>query len=121
MVGLSFIAFGLWALHPDALDGSPASCKAGVFVTAFVAFFLAEMGDKTQLATVASGGALRSLAQVIVGTTLGMMIANVPSVWIGDGLAQKGPNEYGAHTCRRACLSWPACSRSGVTFASAWR
>jgi Ca2+/H+ antiporter, TMEM165/GDT1 family len=91
LVGLSFIAFGLWALHPDALDGSPAVLKAGVFVTAFVAFFLAEMGDKTQLATVALAARFDALAQVIVGTTLGMMIANVPAVWIGDRLAQRIP------------------------------
>lgn len=91
MVGLSFIAFGIWALHPDTLDGSPTIFKAGVFVTAFVAFFLAEMGDKTQLATVALAVRFEALAQVIVGTTLGMMIANVPAVWIGDQMAQKVP------------------------------
>lgn len=91
MVGLSFIAFGLWALHPDALDGSPVVFKAGVFVTAFVAFFFAEMGDKTQLATVALAARFDTLAQVIAGTTLGMMIANVPAVWIGDRLAQRIP------------------------------
>ena len=91
MVGLSFIAFGFWALHPDALDGSPAVLKAGAFVTTFVAFFLAEMGDKTQLATVALAARFDALTQVIVGTTLGMMIANVPAVWIGDRLAQQIP------------------------------
>jgi Ca2+/H+ antiporter, TMEM165/GDT1 family len=91
IVGLSFIAFGLWALQPDALDGSPTVLRAGVFVTAFVAFFLAEMGDKTQLATVALAARFEALSQVIVGTTLGMMIANVPAVWIGDRLAQKVP------------------------------
>jgi len=91
IVGLSFIAFGLWALHPDALDGSPAVLKSGVFVTALVAFFLAEIGDKTQLATVALAARFDALAQVIAGTTLGMMIANVPAVWIGDRLAQRIP------------------------------
>jgi len=91
LVGLSFIAFGLWALHPDALDGSPAVLKAGAFVTAFVAFFLAEMGDKTQFATVVLAARFDALAQVIVGTTLGMMFANVPAVWIGDRLAQQIP------------------------------
>jgi putative Ca2+/H+ antiporter (TMEM165/GDT1 family) len=91
LVGFSFIGFGLWALHPDALDGSPAVLKAGAFVTAFVAFFLAEMGDKTQFATVALAARFDALAQVIVGTTLGMMFANVPAVWIGDRLAQQIP------------------------------
>src|SRR6185503_7378086 len=89
--GLAFIAFGVWALHPDSLQGSPAVFKAGVFVTTFVAFFLAEMGDKTQLATVALAARFDALAQVIIGTTLGMMIANIPAVWIGDRLAEKTP------------------------------
>jgi putative Ca2+/H+ antiporter (TMEM165/GDT1 family) len=90
-VGLSFIGFGLWALHPDSLDDSPRLHKTGAFVTALVAFFLAEMGDKTQFATVALAARFDALAQVIVGTTLGMMIANVPAVWIGDRLAQQIP------------------------------
>ena len=89
--GLAFIAFGVWALHPDSLEGSPAVFRGGVFVTALVAFFLAEMGDKTQLATVALAARFEALAQVIVGTTFGMMIANIPAVWIGDRLAQKVP------------------------------
>jgi len=91
VTGLAFIAFGVWALHPDSLQGSPAVFKAGVFVTTFVAFFLAEMGDKTQLATVALAARFDALAQVIIGTTLGMMIANIPAVWIGDRLAEKTP------------------------------
>jgi len=91
VTGLAFIAFGVWALHSDSLKGSPDVFKAGVFVTALVAFFLAEMGDKTQLATVALAARFDALAQVIVGTTLGMMIANIPAVWIGDRLAQAIP------------------------------
>ena len=91
LVGLSFVAFGLWALHPDALDDSPRLHRAGVFVTAFVAFFLAEMGDKTQFATVALAARYDVLSAVVVGTTLGMMIANVPAVWVGEKLAQRIP------------------------------
>jgi putative Ca2+/H+ antiporter (TMEM165/GDT1 family) len=91
VTGLAFIAFGVWALHQDSLEGSPAVFKAGVFVTTFVAFFIAEMGDKTQLATVALAARFDALAQVIIGTTLGMMIANIPAVWIGDRLAEKTP------------------------------
>ncbi len=90
-VGLSFIAFGLWALHPDSLGDSPKLHRAGAFVTAFIAFFLAEMGDKTQFATVALAARFDSLVPVILGTTLGMMIANVPAVWIGEKLAQRIP------------------------------
>ena len=91
ITGLAFIAFGVWALRPDSLERPPAIFKAGVFVTALVAFFLAEMGDKTQLATVALAARFDGLAQVIVGTTVGMMIANIPAVWIGERLAQKIP------------------------------
>ena len=91
IVGLSFIGFGLWALHPDSLDGAPRLHKAGAFVTAFVAFFLAEMGDKTQFATIALAARFDQLGLVILGTTLGMMLANVPAVWIGEKLAQRIP------------------------------
>ena len=91
IVGLSFIGFGLWALHPDSLEDSPRLHKAGAFVTAFVAFFLAEMGDKTQFATIALAARFDQLAPVILGTTLGMMLANVPAVWIGEKLARKIP------------------------------
>lgn len=91
IVGLSFIGFGLWALHPDSLDDSPRLHRASAFVTAFVAFFLAEMGDKTQFATIALAARFDQLAQVIVGTTLGMMLANIPAVWVGEKLAQKIP------------------------------
>lgn len=91
IVGFSFIAFGLWALHPDSLDDLPRLHKAGGFVTAFVAFFMAEMGDKTQFATIALAARFNQLLPVILGTTLGMMLANVPAVWIGEKLARKIP------------------------------
>lgn len=91
VVGLSFIGFGVWALKADTLDDSPKLHRAGAFVTSFVAFFLAEMGDKTQFATVALAARFDSLVAVVLGTTLGMMIANVPAVWIGDRLAQRIP------------------------------
>ena len=91
VTGLLFIGFGLWALHPDALDGDPQIHRAGAFVTALVAFFLAEMGDKTQLATVALAARFDSLAAVVLGTTLGMMLANVPAVIIGGKLATRLP------------------------------
>jgi Ca2+/H+ antiporter, TMEM165/GDT1 family len=90
-VGMLFIAFGFWTLHPDALDDDPRIHRAGAFVTALVAFFLAEMGDKTQIATVALAARFDSLVQVVLGTTLGMMIANAPAVWLGDKLAERIP------------------------------
>jgi putative Ca2+/H+ antiporter (TMEM165/GDT1 family) len=91
VTGLLFIGFGLWALHPDALDEDPKIHHAGAFVTTLVAFFLAEMGDKTQLATVALAARFDSLVAVVLGTTLGMMLANVPAVIIGDKLAARLP------------------------------
>jgi putative Ca2+/H+ antiporter (TMEM165/GDT1 family) len=91
VTGLLFIGFGLWALHPDALDDDPKIHRAGAFVTTLIAFFLAEMGDKTQLATVALAARFDSLAAVVLGTTLGMMLANVPAVMIGGKLATRLP------------------------------
>jgi len=91
ITGLSFIGFGLWALHPDASSGALKLHRAGVFVTTVIAFFLAEMGDKTQLATVALAARFQTPVQVILGTTLGMLLADVPAVWLGDRLAQRVP------------------------------
>ena len=90
-VGLLFIGFGLWTLNPDSLEDDPRIHRAGAFVTALIAFFLAEMGDKTQIATVALAARFDSLAQVVIGTTLGMMIANAPAVWLGEKLAHRIP------------------------------
>ncbi len=89
--GLLFVGFGLWTLHPDSLDDDPKLHRAGAFVTTTIAFFIAEMGDKTQLATVALGARFDMLAAVVIGTTLGMLIANIPAVLVGEALAQKLP------------------------------
>jgi len=89
IVALSFFAFGLWALKPDKLEEDRKLRGAGVFLTTLIAFFLVEMGDKTQLATVALAARYDSLVSVVMGTTLGMMIANVPAVWMGDVLARR--------------------------------
>jgi putative Ca2+/H+ antiporter (TMEM165/GDT1 family) len=85
----AFFAFALWALKPDELDGPPQRARGGAFLTTLVAFFLVEMGDKTQLATIALAARYDSLAAVVLGTTLGMMIANVPAVLIGERLAER--------------------------------
>jgi Ca2+/H+ antiporter, TMEM165/GDT1 family len=88
-IAASFVAFGLWALRPDELPGDRNLRGTSVFVTTLVAFFLVEMGDKTQLATVALAARYSSLVAVVTGTTLGMMIANVPAVWMGEALAHR--------------------------------
>jgi putative Ca2+/H+ antiporter (TMEM165/GDT1 family) len=91
-VGMSFIAIALWTLKPDKLDEDRAP-KSGhsIFWLTFVAFFLAEMGDKTQIATVLLAAKYQALALVVIGTTLGMMIANVPAVLLGNALTRKVP------------------------------
>jgi Ca2+/H+ antiporter, TMEM165/GDT1 family len=92
ILGLAFLAFAAWALIPDTLDDDKQTGpRAGAFATALVMFFIAEMGDKTQLATVALGAKYASLGAVTMGTTLGMMLANIPAVLLGEQLAQRFP------------------------------
>lgn len=92
ILGISFIAMAGWMLIPDKFDEKEANfAKAGVFVTTLIAFFLAEMGDKTQIATVALAAQYQALVPVVIGTTLGMMVANVPAVILGDKIADKMP------------------------------
>ena len=91
-VALSFVAMGLWTLIPDTMDDDElkAPSTASVFIATVIAFFLVEMGDKTQVATIALGAqyghSLADVAMVTAGTTLGMMIANVPAVFLGEAL-----------------------------------
>jgi putative Ca2+/H+ antiporter (TMEM165/GDT1 family) len=92
VIGGSFLAMAVWMLIPDKLDDVQAEGrvrKLGVFGTTVLAFFLAEMGDKTQIATVALAARYSDLLAVVTGTTLGMMIANVPAVLLGDQIAQR--------------------------------
>ncbi|WP_316678597.1 TMEM165/GDT1 family protein [uncultured Tolumonas sp.] len=92
ILGISFIAMALWTLIPDKFDEADAKlAHFGIFGTTLVAFFLAEMGDKTQVATVALAAKYQTLLPVVAGTTLGMMIANVPAVFVGKQIAQKMP------------------------------
>jgi putative Ca2+/H+ antiporter (TMEM165/GDT1 family) len=89
IIALSFFAFGAWALKPDELEEDRTLAGSSVFLTTLIAFFLVEMGDKTQLATVALAARYHPLVAVVMGTTLGMMIANVPAVWVGEALAHR--------------------------------
>jgi putative Ca2+/H+ antiporter (TMEM165/GDT1 family) len=92
ILGLSFIGMAVWTLIPDKFDDDDAQlAKYGVFGTTLIAFFLAEMGDKTQVATVALAAQYQAFFSVVAGTTLGMMIANVPAVLLGDRIAQRMP------------------------------
>ena len=93
IVALSFFAVALWTLKPDSADDAEAGRGAGhgVLVATLVAFFLAEMGDKTQVATVVLAAQYSPLWQVVAGSTLGMLLANVPVVWLGARFASKLP------------------------------
>jgi putative Ca2+/H+ antiporter (TMEM165/GDT1 family) len=95
ILGLSFIAMAAWTLIPDTYDDNagaqPAAPRFGVFGATLIAFFLLEMGDKTQIATVALAARYESLVGVVMGTTLGMMLANVPAVLLGEIAAKKLP------------------------------
>ena len=94
ILGISFIAMAAWTLVPDEFDEDDAKlAQYGVFVTTVIAFFLAEMGDKTQIATIALAAQYQSLFMVVAGTTLGMMIANVPAVLLGDRIANRMPTK----------------------------
>jgi putative Ca2+/H+ antiporter (TMEM165/GDT1 family) len=92
ILGISFLAMAAWILIPDKLDDDrPSPVRLGVFATTLLAFFLAEMGDKTQVATVALAARYQDLTWVVLGTTAGMMIANVPAVLLGDRIAERMP------------------------------
>ncbi len=93
LIGLSFVAMAGWMLIPDRVEDDAAGGRQrfGVFGTTVVAFFLAEMGDKTQIATVALAARYDDLVSVVAGTTLGMMLANVPAVFLGDTIARRVP------------------------------
>jgi putative Ca2+/H+ antiporter (TMEM165/GDT1 family) len=93
ILGALFIGMAIWTLIPDSLDTDESKMvqKMGVFGTTFIAFFLAEMGDKTQIATVAMASHYASPVWVVVGTTLGMLVADVPAVFLGDRFAAKVP------------------------------
>ncbi|WP_421862219.1 TMEM165/GDT1 family protein [Parvibaculum sp.] len=94
VLGLSFLLMGLWALIPDeppSEEETKAASRFGPLVATAVAFFLVEMGDKTQIATVALGARYEAVALVTLGTTLGMMAANVPVVLFGEAAAKRVP------------------------------
>ena len=93
IVGASFLIMAAWILVPDKLDdeAQPDKVGHGIFFTTAVMFFLAEMGDKTQVATVVLGARYESLVAVVTGTTFGMLLANVPVVFFGDAIARRVP------------------------------
>ncbi len=92
VVALSFLAMAVWTLFEDRLDGElPVKAQASAFVATLIAFFLVEIGDKTQIATVALAARFQDLFWVTAGTTMGMMLANTPVVFFGDWITRKLP------------------------------
>lgn len=98
ILGASFLGIGLWLLVPDHIDDAagakPADSALQVFLLTVVLFFMAEMGDKTQIATIALGARYEDVFSVTVGTTLGMMLANAPAVWVGQKFTQRMPIKW---------------------------
>jgi putative Ca2+/H+ antiporter (TMEM165/GDT1 family) len=95
VLGISFLAMAAWTLIPDSPpEESTAPPRFGIFLTTAVAFFLVEMGDKTQIATVALAAQFHSIVWVVLGTTVGMMLANVPVVYLGDALIRRVPMRW---------------------------
>lgn len=93
VLGISFIGMAIWTMIPDKIEDEETKVaqKFGVFGATLITFFLAEMGDKTQIATVAMAAHYAAPLLVVIGTTLGMLIADVPAVFLGDKLANKIP------------------------------
>lgn len=92
VVGLSMIGMAIWTLRPDTFEESSSTVKrSGAFVTTLVAFFIAEIGDKTQIATIALAAAYSTLLPVVAGTTSGMLLANAPVIFLGKAFADRLP------------------------------
>lgn len=95
ILGIGFLAIGLWLLVPDKLDEDESAKQAKgawqIFALTTTLFFIAEMGDKTQIATIALGAKYESVLSVTLGTTLGMMLANAPAVWLGKQFTKRLP------------------------------
>lgn len=105
ILSASFVAFGIWTLFPDRLEESDKPHRFGPFLTTTLLFFLAEMGDKTQLATVALGARFQSAVAVTAGTTLGMMVTDSLAVFLGEQLAE------------RVQMKWIRRAAAGIFFA----
>jgi Ca2+/H+ antiporter, TMEM165/GDT1 family len=118
LVGASMVAMAAWVIHADTLAGNPEVSNKGAFLATLVAFFIAEIGDKTQIATVALAAAYPNLAAIVLGTTAGMLVANIPAVFLGDALSGKLPLRamnyvasvvfalLGVYFIARAVMSW---------------
>ncbi len=108
IVAISFLAVALWTLKPDTLDEDESLPARGAFLATLVAFFLAEMGDKTQVATVLIAAKYSPLWEVVLGTTLGMLLANVPVVALGSRFSSRLPLKTARYTAAAVFLALSA-------------
>lgn len=116
-LGVSFLAIALWALKPDTLEAHAGNTgKFGVFAVTFVAFFLAEIGDKTQIATVVLAARFDSLAAVVAGTTAGMLLADVPAVLFADRASGRIPFKAIRYVAAALFAAMGAAALAGFTF-----
>lgn len=122
VLGISFILMAGWILIPDKLDASDTGSNShlGVFSATLMTFFLAEMGDKTQIATVALAAQYQAFFFVVLGTTLGMMIANVPAVFVGGKLAHRIPVKWVHIVAASIFFTLGLLALSGVAEAIGW-
>ena len=120
ILGLSFLGMAVWTMIPDKIEEEEMQVarKFGVFGTTLITFFLAEMGDKTQIATVAMAAHYPDPVLVVIGTTLGMLIADVPAVFIGDRFAARIPMKpvHGIAAAMFAVMGLATLFGMGVSF-----
>jgi Ca2+/H+ antiporter, TMEM165/GDT1 family len=114
LLGGTFIGFGLWTLKPDKLDEDERPDRFGPFLTTTALFFLAEMGDKTQLATVALAARYQAVAMVTVGTTLGMLASDGLAVFLGERFAARAPMRWLRYAAAGAFFAFGAVSLLGT-------
>ena len=117
VLAATFIGFGLWTLKPDTLDGDARPDRFGPFVTTTVLFFLAEMADKTQLATVALAARYQAVVLVTIGTTIGMLASDGLAVFLGERLAQRLPMQWIRRAAAALFFAFGAVSLWGVVAA----
>jgi putative Ca2+/H+ antiporter (TMEM165/GDT1 family) len=116
ILGISFLSVAVWALLPDKYEGNgKAISRAGAFTATLVAFFLAEIGDKTQIATIGLSARFEQFYPVVLGTTLGMMLANIPAVLIGDRIADRLPEKAIRITAATVFAALGALTIAGVS------
>ena len=124
VLGLSFMAMAAWALVPDKVEGASERSPRGIFLTTLIAFFLVEIGDKTQIATSLLAAQFHDITLVTIGTTAGMMLANVPAVFLGEVVTKIVPLKYvriGAAIVFAAIGFWVVLAALNIAYGGFWQ